>query len=59
MTEWSPHLSHGPYRRCMASWTFYVALLALAGSRTLELTEASCFGYIHPAVLTQGLTTVR
>lgn len=35
-----------------------MALLVLAGSGAAVLTEASCLGYVHPAVLAQGLATV-
>lgn len=58
MTAWSPHLSGGPWGRCVGPWLFQMALLVLAGSRAAVLTEASCLGYVHPAVLTQGLAAV-
>lgn len=58
MTVWSPYLSRGPWRRCVDPWLFQMALLVLAGSRAAVLTEASCFGYIHAAVLAQSLAAV-
>ncbi len=54
----SSHLSDGPWRKYVGPRLFHVALLVLAGPRAAVLTEASCLGYIHPAVLTQSLATI-
>lgn len=58
MTAWSSYLSDGPWRRCVGPWMFHMALVVLAGTGAAVLTEAPCFSYIHPAVLTQSLATV-